>query len=399
MNFSKDGFFRYSALLFGMMASGGNQILPREFWLVLCALSCLTLLNWRLPLFKSRRLIYLWIVLVDALALYQEGPVGIPSIISKTGVFLLSVLLIEVYLARSMERLMQDLFNIGRLMSIQAIITYILGALAANIFMIIDVDGISHHTLGFIFNYHQVGNVVTEYIRPNGFFYEPGVFQIYISIFLYLCLYWRLNLTWAIIACAAQVTLWSTTGLIITIVLLVLAFRRIYLNLRGLWRPIIISVYILSLSFMLFLGSGNIIEKTEGDLRGSNYARLYDLNTGISIVENKPITGIGFRTETYLKYSGLFGFEGTILSAEQTSERPNTNGLLQILYSIGLPLGLVLLIGVFKQQVFSARLPMAILLAASLYAEPLGFTPFFLFILLSWILMKRPNPKTQRLAS
>lgn len=139
----------------------------------------------------------------------------------------------------------------------------------------------------------------------------------------------------------------------------------------------------------------NVAEKTTGDLRGSSFARLYDLNTGLSIIQKKPLTGIGFNTERYLEYSNQLGIVNENLNAALLLERPNTNGIIQTLYAIGIPLGGFLLVGLFRQKVFSNRVAMAIILVLSLYAEPLTFTPFFLLILLSWMLKeRRPSPRS-----
>lgn len=392
MKFSKEGFLRHAALFAAMMASGGNKIVPAEAWLVLCAVCCLALLRWTLPIHRRLTRIYLWIALVDLLLVYQGGISAIPSVLSRTVVFITSILLIEVYLRRSVDQLMSDIFDIGRFMSVQAILTFVLGSTVPGLFASVNINDITYKTILFIFTYHNLDGVAIEYIRPNGFFYEPGVFQIYLSIFLYVCLYWRMNITWAVIACIAQFTLWSTTGLLITITLLLLSSKRLYLSTSNTWRPVFAIVFAISLVPVAYVVANNFIEKTAGDMRGSSLARLYDLNTGLSIIQNKPLEGIGFNTERYLEFSNQLGDAGEILSAAQLTERPNTNGLIQALYAIGIPLGGYLLIGLFRQKIFPNRIAMAAVLVMSLYAEPLVFTPFFLLFALSWMLNDRRSP-------
>lgn len=386
MKFSKEGFLRHLAVFSAMMASGGNKIIPVEVWLVLCVVCCLALLHWTLPVHRRLTTIYLWIGAVDVLLIVQGGVSAFPSLVSRTLVFFTSVLLLEVYLKRSIDQFMSDLFGLGRFMAIQAIITFVLGTVTPGLFLAVNINDITYKTIAYVFTYHNIENVGIEYIRPNGFFYEPGVFQIYLSIFLYLCLFWRLNIRWVVVACIAQITLWSTTGLLITMGLLLLSSKRIYAGTSRVWRPVIAIAFMVSLVPMTYVVVNNVTEKTFGDLRGSNYARLYDLNTGLSIIQRKPFEGIGFSTERYLEYSNLLGGIDENLSAALLFERPNTNGLIQALYVIGIPLGGYLLIGLFRQRVFSSKLAMAIILVLSLYAEPLTFTPFFLLILMSWML-------------
>jgi len=389
VKFKIEGFLRHLAIFSAMMASGGNKIIPAEVWLVLCVMCCITLLHWNIPIHKRLTKIYIWIGLVDLLLIYQGGISAIPSVLSRTAVFITSILLIEVYMKRSMDLLMSDIFNIGRFMSIQAILTFILGAAASGLFTSIIIDDITYKTIGFFFNYHIIENVSTQYIRPNGFFYEPGVFQIYLSIFLYVYLYWRLSIAWAFVACVAQIAVWSTTGLLITIVLLLLSFNRIRTNVPKVWRLVFVMILCLALTPLAFVVTNNVAEKTSGDLRGSSFARLYDLNTGLSIVQSKPLEGIGFNTERYLEFSSQLGEVGNDLNPLLLIERPNTNGVIQTLYAIGIPLGGYLLIGLFRQKLFSNKIAMAVILSMSLYAEPLVFTPFFLLILLSWMLNDR----------
>lgn len=392
MKLSKEGFLRHLALFSAIMASGGNKIIPGEVWLVLCSICCLALLQWRIPLDRRLTTIYLWIGLVDVLLIFQGGMSALPSVASRTMVFFTSVLLIDVYLKRSMDLLMSDLFGFGRFMVVQAIITFILGTFAPNMFGSIIITGIDYKTILFLFNFHNLDGVAIEYIRPNGFFYEPAVFQIYISVFLYLCLFWKFNIKWAIIACVAQFTLWSTTGLLITLALLLLSSKNVYLSASRAWRPVVAIAFVLSIFPITHFVIANVTEKTTGSLQGSSLARLYDLNTGFSIIQQKPLTGIGFSTEQYLNYSNQLGVSDENLNAALLLERPNTNGIIQTLYTIGIPLGGFLLIGLFLQKAFSNKIAMAVILLFSLYAQPLTFTPFFLLILLSWMLKKRRQP-------
>lgn len=375
-----------------MMASGGNKIIVGEVWLVLCAVCCLALLQWSIPLHKRMSTIYLWIGLVDVILIYQGGLSALPSVASRTMVFFTSILLIAVYMKRSLDQLMSDLFGFGRFMAIQAIITFTLGTFAPDLFIGININDITYRTILFVFTYHNLDGVGIEYIRPNGFFYEPAVFQIYISIFLYLCLHWRFNIKWAIIGCIAQFTLWSTTGLLITITLLLLSAKRIYVSTPKSWRQVVVIAFAASLFPIGYSVINNVAEKTTGDLRGSKFAREYDLNTGLSIIQQKPLIGIGFNTDRYLEYSNQLGVADENLNASLLLERPNTNGIIQTLYAIGVPLGGYLLIGLFRQKLFSNKIAMAVILVFSLYAEPLTFTPFFLLILLSWMLKEQRKP-------
>ena len=390
MRIRAESALRHTALFFGMMASGGNLIVPREAWVVMTILTCLTLLRWRIPLWTSRTLIYIWVVLVILLLFLLQGPDSIVSIASRTMTFLAALLLLEVYLSRPLDRLMADLFNILCLMSMQAILTSLLGNFARDLFWTINVQDLDYHTLGFLFNFHFVHEEVGRYVRPDGFFYEAGVFQIYLSIFLYLSLFWRFNAFWAAMASVALATTWSTVGLGVAVALLLIFSWQLRSRLHGRGLTLVLIGYVVLLPIVVSLAISNVDEKMSGELRGSFLAREYDFYTGVNIIEARPLTGIGFGVDRYLHYSNMFGYQATELRVEQTDERPNTNGLMQVLYTIGLPLGLPLLFGMFTQRLFGAKLPMMLILGASFYSQSVVFTPFFLSILFSGFLWS-PN--------
>lgn len=388
MYHSKENIIRQACLFFGIMASGGNLIISREIWVVLTILCCIHLLKWNLPIFASRFFIYIWIGAVILLLFYSQGASDFLSIASRAATFFAALLLLEVYLNRSIDRLMADLHNILRFMSMQAIITCVLAYIAGELFSVVNVAGTDYYTLGFLFNFHYTQDDVTRFIRPDGFFYEPGVYQIYISIFMYLCLFWRLSIFWAVVSLIAQITLWSTIGMVLTVVLFGFSARQLFCNLRGSARALVFFAYILTLPIVIFLAIFNYDQKVNGELSGSHLARQYDFYTGINIIEEKPLTGIGFGLDNYLKYNRNFGYSESELRFEQTVERPNSNGLVQVLYTIGLPLGVPIFVGIFTQCLFRRNWLMAAVLVGSFYGQSIIFTPFFLFIMFSGLIIR-----------
>jgi O-antigen ligase len=376
------------ALFFAMMASGGNFIVRREIWVALLILVCLYLLRWRVPISATRQYLYLWIMIVMVIVAVTQGTGGLLSTGSRLMTFVASLLLLEVYTQRSVDRVQQDMSIILRIMAIQAILTVIVANLFNNYFWTVNVSDQDYYTLGYIFNYHFVLDEVRR-IRPDGFFYEPGVYQIYMSILLYLSLFWRFNLLWALIATVALIALWSTIGLLVTAILFVLAFKIIMARLRGAFRIMVIGGYVLLFSAVIYLGVSNYEEKTTGSLEGSSIARMYDYYTGLNIVAQHPFTGIGFNVDTYLAYSKAFASTLTDLPDNAVGTRPSTNGILQVFYTIGIPLGLSLLLGIFRQRLFSNRLAMITILIGGFAGQALVFTPFFLAILYTGLLKAR----------
>ena len=389
MKVNKETLLRYGALFTAMMASGGNALVLREIWVVLTVLLCLPLLNWRIPIKSSRVYIYLWVLAVLLLLLFVQGPGSIVSILSRMMTFLAALLLLEVYLSRRPQLFLADLFAILSVMCVQAILTSVIGNLFIGAFSPVTIRGATYYTLGFVFNFHYVHDEIARYVRPDGFFYEPGSFQIYLSIFLYLVLFWRFSVRWSVLAVVALITVWSTIGLFIATILILISSRHLIFQLRGLKVAVLVLAYVVSVPVVAGIALQNYDQKVNGELRGSFLARQYDFFTGLNIIQQRPLTGIGFGSEAYLNYNRVYGFKSSELRTQQSDDRLNSNGLVQVLYTIGVPLGAVLLLGIYFQILFPHRLPIAIILGGSLYGQSLVFTPFFLLILLSGLVSKK----------
>lgn len=379
---------RYAALFSAFMASGGNPIVPREVWVVLTILLCLYLSGWKLRVDRHLRLVYAWVILTLVLVTFIQPMPPVSSVLSRLMVFISAVLVLQVYLKAGTAQLYEDLFAILRLMAIQAILTPLLGTLLPQIFMIVNVNGVAYHSLAFIFNFHYVHDEIAQYVRANGFFYEPGVFQFFLSIFLYLCLFWKVSVKWSLIACLAILSTWSTIGFGVIGLLVPIAMVTTMRQRRGQTLIISMLLIILAAPVVVKMARDNVSDKLTGELSGSFLARQYDLYTGINIIQDKTLTGIGFSVERYLSYSRINGFAGSELRQEQTDERPNTNGIIQVLYTIGVPLGFPLLLGIFTQTLFRNRIAMAVVMGMSLYSQPLAFATFPLAILLSGMILK-----------
>ncbi len=132
----------------------------------------------------------------------------------------------------------------------------------------------------------------------------------------------------------------------------------------------------------------NISQKFYGALSGSAEAREYDLRTGIAVAAEKPLTGIGFDYEKYFDVSARVGYREANLSRDNITERGNTNGVVVLLYSVGIPLSLIFLLGLAFQRMFRPRFLFAALIVLSLMAESLFFTPIVLMVAFSGLLIR-----------
>ena len=374
---------RRAALLLAMLISGGLMLFPREPILLLIILLCLMITGGRLP---SRRRVWPVLALLAAtlvVTLVRPGPVSIASMASRFTNYLAALLMLQVYLRSPAGSLARDLRALLQPMALQAIATVLLAHTVGVLFMPLAIGEQHYLTLLGLFNYHVTVEGLGGVIRPDGFFFEPGVFQIYLNLYLYLVLFVFRQPVQAALAVLAVLSTQSTTGLLICLMLLGTAFVQHLAGVAPRRKVVAAALAIVLAPPMLYLGYDNITDKLFGVSQGSSWAREYDLITGLNIVADNPWLGIGFDVNRYLVASGKLGFEDSQLSASLLQERPTSNGLVQLFYSLGIPLALPFVFGMFRQKLFRHRQLIGLWLALSMFGEALLFTPFFLFIVLS----------------
>ncbi|MEM6474696.1 MAG: O-antigen ligase family protein [Pseudomonadota bacterium] len=380
---------RQIALFAAILISGGLLNIPREPLLLLVLLLAFALKN-PLRMFRPEFvLIWLLLLMVGATVLiggesFQLGPLAI-----RYANFLAGLALLSVYIDETRTTLVNDLYPILKLMAFQAILTPIAVIVAGGLFTTFEVYDATYHTLFYVFTYHELMETGSIFKRPDGFFFEPGVFQIYLNIFLFICLFVRKHSWFDIgLASLAVIATQSTTGAII----LVLQFGLAYLYwLKTADRRQKLSVFVFVPILLLPLTAYmalNVTEKFYGALSGSAEAREYDLRTGLNVAMEKPLTGIGFDYQNYFDASERVGYREADLSRDNITERGNTNGIVVLLYSVGIPLSLIFLLGLVFQRMFRPRFLFAALLLLSLIAESLFFTPIVLMVTFSGLLIQ-----------
>jgi hypothetical protein len=368
---------RRMALFIGILLSGGNFILPRIPMLILLILLCVLS---RGPLLGFRRqmtsiLAILIFVLVAALA---AGGIEFESLATRYANFIGAMALLGLYGGLPRETLAIDLDMVLKWMVPQAILTVIVGELFGQFFTPIVVNETIYQTFLFVFTYHVMMEQGSLFLRPDGFFFEPGVYQIYLNIYLFLCLFVFRRFSHAVAAVVAILVLQSTTGLAICMAQLGAAYlvhlRRIEIS-----KTLMVALFGLAALIPVGLFSyDNFQTKTSGVLRGSAWARQYDLITGARVAMTNPIVGIGFNYERYYEEASRVAYRETKLASTTIATRSNSNGIVTVLYSMGIPLGLLFLTGLFFQPFLPMRWLVGSMLLVSLMSESLMLTPFFL---------------------
>ena len=158
-------------------------------------------------------------------------------------------------------------------------------------------------TLYYIFNYYQPissFNGVFGLPRNNGLFWEPGVLQIYLNLYLYVKLFLKnesLSKYTAFGIFSVFITQ-STTGLIIMSIILFSKYFR--LNKKN-----IVYILLLLLLFIYFIYPF-IAEKLFGEKVGSGLVRLSDMYIAYKVFMDNFLFGYGFEYYTQEVYTNLY---------------------------------------------------------------------------------------------
>jgi hypothetical protein len=237
-----------------------------------------------------------------------------------------------------------------------------------------------------------------SFYRNQGLFWEPGVLQFYLNLFLFLQLYlFKTKKSNIFLTVFAILITYSTTAY--ACMLLILSIYLLELIRKKPLTAVLGSFAVLG---MLPLFIANLQNKFEGNNQVSALVRLYDITEQSLVIKDYFLTGVGLDdgeyaiVRTHYKLSGdlanLIYFNG--------SERGSTNSIMFLLGAAGIFIGGWWIISYANQQFVKGKkfiLTIFILIAVS--AEPLLLKPFFITFMMSgmiftFVRLKYPQVKT-----
>ena len=249
-------------------------------------------------------------------------------------------------------------------------------------------------TYNYLFFFHPEKNELNFFgiglIRNQGWFWEPGVNQVYLNILLYLEGFVFKRGRWIIpLIIFAILTTYSTTGIFIMIIVLFFIFMK------SIKRNRLLILLAIILSFPLYYVTKlNIEDKTTGEKSSSFQKRYLDLVQPLAIASDYPITGVGLHRAYFLKLRSKFQMENNFGKIIQTytglermsdsTEKGSSNSLTYLMAAMGFPIAFFIIYCLFKQTLFpyKRRIFMLIILI-SVLSEPLLLRPFFLILIVS----------------
>ncbi len=387
-------FQRRTILFLSILLSGGNLLISREILTILILLITVIYYNVISTKFcRSIIPIIIWYTLVLLLSFFHLQEVDAAQYFIRSANFVIGLILIHIYMKLSGDVILSDLLALIMPMSYQAIITFILAFLFPSLFISVNMKGMNIQSFLLVFNFTTTF-YSSNIIRPIGFFWEPGVFQIYLNILLFILFVKHAPLRKIVLVVIAVITTYSTTGILITIAQIIY-FTIVSLFSRGeIFRKLIVLTTLLVTAPILYsTAMDNLEEKLIGASASSSIARQYDLQSGALVILQHPLLGIGFNPAAYVKYSKEFNpYISGLSTSDQKNGRFNTNGLLVVLYSTGIPLGLVYIVALLFQRILPHKLAFGSLLLLCLSTEPLSLAPFFVMFAFSGMRLPQKGP-------
>lgn len=375
---------RRTVLFCTILISGGILWIPRELLAIVILTSTFFLNASFLPSIRQNFKAYISVFALLIITLLRPQEFDADTTIVRLTNAYIALVVLNIYQESKFDLLADDLIFILKPMIYQCILTVFVAFFFPSIFFSILYDDLEYKSAFFVFNYHEIVQGVSIFVRPDGFFFEPGVFQIYLNVLLFLAVVKHWSLKQVSLILLAVFCTQSTSGLAIAVLIMsVYVFRFIKTKSIDFVFAfvILLPMALIPIASIVYL---NIDEKFSGSLIGSSAAREYDLATGLAIIESSPLIGIGFNHRDYLTLERTLGVN-TFAFKSDFEGRSTTNGVLAVLYSLGIPLGLAFIACFFRQKIFPDRLLFGCILIVALIAEALAFSPFFLIFVFSGI--------------
>ena len=238
--------------------------------------------------------------------------------------------------------------------------------------------------------------------RAHGIFWEPSVFVNYVAIFLYINIFLRFKLKNIILGFLAMIMAWSSTGMLLSALIVILfAFlpnsggsiilkkrlNRLRFGMLIIGVPIILTFLIINISEAL----------NDSRKIGSVSQRFYDTAGALFAISENPIIGTGSNLESYSNAlagdENLYQLKG-IAEGIDLNSKDNvkySNSFLRYLVKYGVPFGLILFIGLSRQQIIrsSSKGVLFIIIAVGTSFSPILELMFFMPFMYSGLIFKK----------
>ncbi|MDQ6955714.1 MAG: O-antigen ligase family protein [Mariprofundaceae bacterium] len=226
----------------------------------------------------------------------------------------------------------------------------------------------------YVFYYDQAKDISFMF-RNAGFFWEPGVLQIFLNILLYMSLFIYRQKVIAALCCMAIISTISTAGYL---VMAMLVFFWVVQQLRSF--TLAAPTYLIVMLLIIALSGFSLMNKLYGERHKSADVRQFDMVVGFSVIKDHPILGIGMSSERLLDIYHEIGKEHQkdfSITEHELENKGTTNGILYLATALGLPWLLLWIFLALRQNIFPHRWLVLLMLLMFCSSEPIIQTAFF----------------------
>jgi hypothetical protein len=276
------------------------------------------------------------------------------------------------------REIVTDFIWVMNLLLFHSIINFLLGFVLVQYLVPVNTERINCLTYKHVFFYFSESNSIGfSFLRNQGVFWEPGVLSVFLNILLFVYLFIKPNMSRAILVFIMVFTTFSTTGLVLSVLLFIVKYNK---RIRSSFAALFIAIAALLVLIPVLIG--NINDKVVGNGQASFYLRTFDLLISLQMVTEHPIKGIGFGGEVYKMVQEQ---NNMFLQSDLFEGRGNTNSIVYIFIAFGVPIAIYILYLLYNQKVFDhpSKYLGFFLLVISLSTEPLISSVLFLIILFS----------------
>ncbi len=392
-------FFNHTLILFWIISGGGVWfVLAKDAATGILFLYTLLLIIVYRPKLKNLLInAYVYVILFVVLCmwvcyLFAVQPQDLTNYAYTLTVFILSgVLCIYFFSSFSYSNFLKLFYNGLNIIRIHAILAAILMPFLLGFSFIVtnEFSGFTAYTFKYLFflktdqyAFNLFGKAI---YRNQGLFWEPGVLQFYLILFLFLQLYVVKNKTSNILVTIfAIITTYSTTAyacmlLILSVYILSLIRKKLFAG---------IFTMIALLGFIPFF-IGNLENKFEGEKVTSSRVRLYDFTQQFLVIKDYFLTGVGMDSGEYAIVRSKYKLSGSLAYLSfNGDERGSTNSIMLMLGTMGIFMGGFWIFAYTKQQfVRGKKTLLTIFLLIGISVEPLLIKPFFITFMISGMML------------
>jgi hypothetical protein len=325
--------------------------------------------------------IFAWISLVVFFSFVRSDDVDLTANLTRMINFTIAFLAFAIFYEEKYDKFPRDLYFVISPLPYVCILTFILANITPSLFVYLSNETQSMYSFLLLMNYSSSMGGYLGDVRPISIFWEPGVFQIYLNILLYMQFTFNKRFYVILSTVLAILLTQSTIGMAIAFSQILYFVFFVRDREVSSWSKLAVILILLMASPVIYnIVFQNFYDKFFGNLSGSASARQFDFELALNIIINNPIFGIGFSPFAYVQESASFNISTYALATEDQYIRNNTNGIMMVLYWIGLPLGIYYLYSLFSQRIFEKKFIASVIVFGSLLSSPLAFTPFFLML-------------------